>query len=214
MSRFSKVEVLGAMGRVPVVPVFYSGDLDVACGVLRACYEGGVRVFEFTNRGDGAHLVFGGLVDFARRECPEMVLGVGSVVDGGTAALYLQLGADFVVSPLLSEDVARVCNRRLVPYVAGCYTPGEVGRAQELGCDVTKIFPAGDPAFVKALLAPMPWSNIMVTGGISPDNAREWFAAGAMCVGMGSCLFPKDAVAAGDWKRIGEICNNVIKNIA
>ena len=212
MAKFRKAEVLAAMEERPVVPVFYHGDTETACGVLRACYDGGIRVFEFTNRGEQAHVVFRELVNFARRECPEMALGAGTVVDAGTASLYIQMGADFVVSPLLNPDVARVCNRRLVPYIPGCYTPSEIGTAQELGCDVCKVFPASDPGFVKNLMAPMPWSNIMATGGISPANVGEWFAAGVMCVGMGSCLFPREAVGKKDWAAIAEICAEALKN--
>ncbi len=137
-----------------------------------------------TNRGEQAHIVFKELVNFARRECPEMAVGAGTVVDAGTASLYIQLGADFIVSPLLNPDVAKVCNRRLIPYIPGCCTPSEVGTAQELGCDVCKVFPASDPVFVKNMLAPMPWSNIMATGGISPANIAQWFAAGVMCFAL------------------------------
>jgi 2-dehydro-3-deoxyphosphogluconate aldolase/(4S)-4-hydroxy-2-oxoglutarate aldolase len=211
MAKFRKAEVLAAMERWPVVPVFYHGDAATVEGVAQACYRGGVRVFEFTNRGEGAHAVFERLVRFVRAECPEMVLGAGTVVDAPTAALYMQLGADFVVSPLLNPEVARVCNRRMVPYVPGCLTPSEMGAAQEAGCDVCKIFPAGDPSFVKNILAPMPWSRIMATGGISPANVGEWMAAGTMCVGMGSCLFPKEAVERGDWNRISEICAEALE---
>jgi 2-dehydro-3-deoxyphosphogluconate aldolase/(4S)-4-hydroxy-2-oxoglutarate aldolase len=200
------------MASVPVVPVFYHSDAATACGVMKACYDGGIRLFEFTNRGEQAHIVFKEVVNFARRECPGMAVGAGTVVDAGTASLYIQLGADFVVSPLLGPDIARVCNRRLIPYIPGCYTPSEIGTAQELGCDVCKVFPAGDPAFVKNVLAPMPWSNIMATGGISPANVGEWFAAGVTCVGMGSCLFPKDAVDQKNWTKISNICAETLAN--
>lgn len=213
MAKFRKAEVLSMMASRPVVPVFYHSDAATACSVMKACYDGGVRVFEFTNRGEQAHVVFKELVNFARRECPEMAVGAGTVVDAGTASLYIQLGADFVVSPLLNLDIARVCNRRLVPYIPGCFTPSEIGTAQELGCDICKVFPANDPAFVKNVLAPMPWSNIMATGGISPSNVGEWFAAGVMCVGMGSCLFPKDVVSNKDWGTITKICNEIFANL-
>lgn len=183
--------------QAPMVPVYYNGDLDTACSVLRACYDGGVRAFEFTNRGDFAHEIFAPLVKFAARECPEMAVGVGSVVDPATAALFIQCGACFVVGPLFNPEVARVCNRRQVAYVPGCGTISEVGFAQEAGCELCKVFP-GDvlgPKFVKGLLAPMPWSKLMVTGGVEPtaENLESWFKAGVYCVGMGSKLFPKGA---------------------
>ena len=194
--RFSKVEVLQAMKATGLVPVFYHKDIEIAKNIVKACYEGGIRAFEFTNRGDFAHEVFGELVKFANKECPDMIMGIGSIVDAPTAALYLQLGANFIVGPLFNPEVAKVANRRLVPYAPGCGSVSEVGFAQEMGCDICKVFP-GDvlgAAFVKNLKAPMPWSNLMVTGGVKPEeaNLKTWFDAGVTCVGMGSNLFPAD----------------------
>ena len=149
------------MKETGMVPVFYHADIETAKAVVKACYEGGVRAFEFTNRGDFAHEVFGELVKYANKELPGMILGIGSIVDPATAALYLQLGANFVVGPLFNPEIAPICNRRLVPYCPGCGTVSEVGKAQELGCDLCKVFP-GDvlgPAFIKGLKAPMPWSH-------------------------------------------------------
>ena len=218
MALFNKIQVLGKMKETGMVPVFYHSDVEVAKQVILACYKGGVRAFEFTNRGDFAHEVFAECVKFAAKECPEMAMGVGSVVDAPTASLYIQLGACFVVGPLLNADIAKVCNRRLVAYCPGCGSVSEIGYAQELGCDLTKVFP-GDvygPAFVKSVMAPCPWSNIMVTGGVSPDkeNLTAWMKAGAFCVGMGSKLFPKDVVAAKDWNYITEKCKESLSYIA
>jgi 2-dehydro-3-deoxyphosphogluconate aldolase/(4S)-4-hydroxy-2-oxoglutarate aldolase len=218
MARFNKVQVLSAMAATGVVPVFYHREVEVAKNVVRACYEGGIRVFEFTNRGEFAHEVFGEVCRFAARECPELILGVGSVVDAGTASLYVQLGANFLVGPLFNPEVARVANRRLVAYAPGCGSVSEVGFAQEAGCDLCKVFP-GDvlgPLFVKGLMAPMPWSMLMVTGGVRPDegNLRAWFEAGVLCVGMGSNLFPKEVLAAGDWGRIAGMCREVLATVA
>ena len=141
MAKFDKIAVLKKIGDAPMVPVFYNKDLEICKNVVKACYDGGVRAFEFTNRGDFAHEVFGELVKWADKECPEMAIGVGSVVDAPTASLYIQLGACFVVGPLFNPDIAPVCNRRLVPYCPGCMTVSEIGKAQELGCDLTKVFP-------------------------------------------------------------------------
>ncbi len=206
--------VMQKMAATRMVPVFYHKDVETAKRVVKACYDGGVRAFEFTNRGDFAHEVFGELVKYAAEECPEMALGVGSVVDPATAALYIQLGACFMVGPLFNPEIAPVCNRRCVPYIPGCGTVSEVGKAQEAGCTVCKLFP-GDvlgPKMVKGLMAPMPWSKIMVTGGVEPtrDNIQGWLSAGAFCVGMGSKLFPKERVAAGDWDYITEKCREAI----
>lgn len=218
MSRFDKLAVMAKIAQTRMVPVFYHKDAAVACAVVKACYDGGVRAFEFTNRGDMAHEVFRELMRFVEKECPELALGVGSVVDAPTAALYIQMGACFVVGPLLNSDVAKVCNRRGVPYTPGCGSVTEVGQAQELGCDLVKVFP-GDvlgPKFVKGLMAPMPWSRIMVTGGVEPteENLTAWMKAGAFCVGMGSKLFPKDKVAAADWQYVTDICRQSLDIIS
>lgn len=211
MAKFSKLHVLDTIRRTGMVPVFYDSDASVACRVLKACYDGGVRAFEFTNRGDFALEVFTALMKYCRRECPEMILGAGSVVDAPTAALFLHNGADFVVGPYLNADVARLCNRRLVPYTPGCGSATEIGTAHELGCDLVKIFPAGSvggPSFVKNLLSPLPWTMIMATGAVEPteENLTAWMKAGTTCVGMGSKLFPKDRIDAGDWNSITEKC--------
>ncbi len=217
MARISKLSVLNKMAAVPMVPVFYNASAAVACAVVKACYDGGVRLFEFTNRGDFAHEVFTELSKYVARECPELALGVGSIVDPATAALYMQLGADFVVGPLFNPEVAKICNRRGVPYIPGCGSVSEIGFAQEAGCDVCKLFP-GDvlgPKMVKGLLAPMPWSKIMVTGGVEPtsDNLSAWFKAGVFAVGMGSKLFPKEVIAAADWSTITLRCREALSYI-
>lgn len=199
-----------------MVPVFYNPDIEVSKKVLKACYDGGVRAFEFTNRGDKAAEVFAGLAQYVE-ELPGMVLGVGSISFAGDARRFIKLGARFVVSPQFVPGVVRVCRWRCVPYMPGCGTVSEVGRAQRAGCEVCKVFP-GDvlgPAFVKALRAPMPWSKIMVTGGVKPEkaNLEAWFKAGVTCVGMGSNLFPKDVIAAGEWDKITELCKNALEII-
>ena len=218
MARFDKLQVLKKIGKTGMVPVFYHKDAEIAKKVIKACYEGGVRAFEFTNRGDFAHEVFAECVKYAAIECPEMAMGVGSVVDASTAALYIQLGACFVVGPLFNPDIVPVCNRRLIPYCPGCGSVSEIGKAQEMGCDLVKVFP-GDvygPSFVKSVLAPCPWSKIMVTGGVAPteENLSEWMKAGVYCVGMGSLLFPKDRVAAQDWQYVTDKCREALGYIA
>ena len=217
MAKYSKLQVIQTMKETGMVPVFYNSDIETSKKVLKACYDGGVKAFEFTNRGDFAQEVFGELVKYANKELPGMMLGIGSVVDPATASMYIQMGANFVVGPVFNPAVAPVCNRRLIPYIPGCATPTEIGNAQEAGCDICKVFP-GDvlgPAFVKAVKAPMPGSQIMVTGGVKPtkENLEAWFKAGATCVGMGSNLFPKDVVAAGQWEKISSLCEEVLEMI-
>ena len=217
MAKFDKLAVLNKIHDTGMIPVYYQRDVETAQKVLKACYDGGVRVFEFTNRGDFAHEVFGQLVKWSNIECPELALGAGSIVDAATAALYIQLGANFIVGPLLNPEIRKVCNRRAIPYCPGGGTVSEVGTAQELGAELVKLFP-GDvytPKMVKALLAPCPWSKIMVTGGVAPtrENLTEWFQAGAFCVGMGSKLFPADKIATGRWTDITNRCQECLENI-
>lgn len=208
MAKFSRMVVLIEMINTGLVPVFYNGDVEVAEKIVEACLDAGVRCVEFTNRGDQAHLVFGELV---RRFSDDgrAILGIGSVLDPGTAAMYVQLGANFVVGPVLNPEVAKVCNRRKVAYSPGCGTVSEISEAEEWGVEICKIFPGtqvGGPGFVKAVRGPMPWTRIMPTGGVAPtqENMQAWFEAGVSCVGMGSKLITKELVAAGDYAAITE----------
>lgn len=192
-----------------IVPVFYHKDIEICKQVLKACYLGGVRVFEFTNRGDFAHEIFGELNKYAETELPEMILGIGSVVDAGTTSLYIQLGANFVVSPVLNAEMAKVCNRRKIGWSPGCGSLTEISYAEELGAEVVKIFPAsqvGGPSFIKGVKGPCPWTNIMPTGGVTPEeeNLKGWFEAGAYCVGMGSQLITKDILQNADFESLRE----------
>jgi 2-dehydro-3-deoxyphosphogluconate aldolase/(4S)-4-hydroxy-2-oxoglutarate aldolase len=219
MARFSKIAVLTAMSNTGMVPVFYNADLEVTKQVVKACYEGGVRAFEFTNRGEFAHEVFAELAKWVAKECPDMILGAGSIVDAPTAALYIQSGANFIVGPLFNAEVARLCNRRCLPYTPGCGSVTEIGTAQEAGCDLVKVFPAGEvggPSFVKNIKAPMPWSMIMATGAVEPteENLSAWFKAGVTVVGMGSLLFPKEVIAQKDWAAISLKCREALDIIA
>lgn len=216
MAQFKRLYVLNVFSTTGIVPLFYHKDAEIVKKVTKACYLGGARVFEFTNRGDYAHEVFSEVNKWATKECPEMIMGVGSVVDIGTASLYIQLGANFIVSPSLNPDLAKVCNRRKVPWMPGCGTLTEINLAEELGCEIVKIFPGkevGGPSFVKAILAPCPWTCIMPSGGVSPDreNLKEWFDAGVTCVGLGSLLIPNDLIEKGDFKTIENKVKEVIK---
>lgn len=205
------------MKETGIVPVFYHQEAHIVNSVIQACYDGGIRVFEFTNRGDFAHLVFEQCEKYVAKHCPDMILGAGSIVDAPTAALYMQLGASFIVGPLFNPDIAVVCNRRLVPYCPGCGTISEIGKAQECGCDLTKVFPGEvcGTTFVKNLVAPCPWSKVMVTGGVSPteDSIKQWFSAGVFCVGMGSKLLPKNLIQAEDWDSITKICKDCLRYV-
>ncbi len=211
MARFSRIDVAIKMKETGMVPVFYHKDVELCKGVIEACYKGGVRVFEFTNRGDFAHEVFAELVKWSEKACPEMIMGVGSIIDGPTTALYLQLGANFIVSPIVDEEMAKICNKRKVSWSPGCGSVTEIVKAHELGSEVVKIFPGsqvGGPSFVAAVKGPFPYASIMPTGGVSPDeaNLKGWIEAGVHCVGMGSQLFPKEVLANKDFDFITKKC--------
>ena len=218
MARFTRIEVARKMEETGMVPVFYNKDVEVCKNVVKACYDGGVRVFEFTNRGDFATLLFAELNKWSIQNCPEMIMGVGSVIDEGTAAMYIALGANFIVSPMIDEATARVCNKRKIAWSPGCGSVTEIGRAHELGAEIVKVFPGlqvGGPGFVKAVKGPMPWTSIMPTGGVSPteENLKEWFDSGVTCVGMGSKLFPKEVLAEENYAAITKKCEQSLEFI-
>jgi 2-dehydro-3-deoxyphosphogluconate aldolase / (4S)-4-hydroxy-2-oxoglutarate aldolase len=216
MSRFTRMQVLNTMLESGIVPLYYNSNSQIVRKVIQACYNGGARIFEFTNRGDFAHDVFADVNKWCTVECPDMILGVGSIVDSATAALYIQLGANFIVSPILNAEIAKTCNRRKIPWLPGCGSVSEISMAEELGAEIVKIFPGkevGGPAFVSSVKGPCPWTNIMPSGGVSPDkeNLSAWFKAGAGCVGLGSKLFPAEIIAQGKFKEIEELVREVVK---
>ena len=202
-----RMAVLAAMIDQGVIPVFYHPDAEICVNVIQACANGGARCIEFTNRGEFAAHTFLDVTRHFTKADPSVIMGVGSIVDAPTAGLYIANGAKFVVGPILNAEVAKVCNRRMIPYSPGCGSATEISYAQELGCEIIKVFPGesvGGPTFVKNVLGPMPWTKIMPTGGVDPDEAslREWFGAGIVAAGMGSKLISNDLLKAGDWAGI------------
>ncbi|WP_349663364.1 bifunctional 4-hydroxy-2-oxoglutarate aldolase/2-dehydro-3-deoxy-phosphogluconate aldolase [Cellulophaga lytica] len=206
MAQYSRIEVFNTMNETGLVPLFYHSDVDLAKNILKACYNGGARLMEFTARGDFAFEVFSELNKYAIKELPGMVLGVGSVTDAAAASLYMQMGANFIVTPSFREDIAIVCNRRKVMWSPGCGSLKEINTAEELGCEVVKLFPGATygAGFVKAIKGPQPWTNVMPTGGVTTeeDNLAAWFNAGVTCVGIGSKLISKDVIANKDYKGL------------
>lgn len=218
MSSFTRIQVALAMQETGLVPLFYNHDIEVCKEVISACNKGGARVFEFTNRGDFAHEVFAEVKKWAAVNCPGMMIGAGSVPDAPTAAIFMQMGAEFIVSPVLNPEVARICNRRKVLWIPGCGTLTEISQAEELGAEIVKIFPGnavGGPSFVKAIKGPCPWTTVMPTGGVDPseENLGKWFAAGAACVGMGSALITEKIVKTGDWNTLSITIRNTLDTI-
>jgi len=214
MAKYSRLVTLSKMLEKGLVPIFYTGDVETASKLVEACLDGGAVCVEFTNRGDQAIRVF---EELARRfsDGSDVILGAGSVVEAGTAAMYIQMGANYIVGPMLNPEVARTCNRRKVAYIPGCGSVTEISQAEELGAEICKIFPGagvGGPDFVKAVLGPMPWSRLMPTGGVQAtrEGIAAWITAGAACLAMGSKLISKDMVETKDFKAISDRVRNVL----
>ncbi|NJM15689.1 MAG: bifunctional 4-hydroxy-2-oxoglutarate aldolase/2-dehydro-3-deoxy-phosphogluconate aldolase [Bacteroidales bacterium] len=203
----NRLHLYSTIAEQGMVPLYYNSDAEMVKNVISACYQGGGRVFEFTNRGVNAHEVFAVAYKYAQKELPGMIIGVGSVIDAPTAALYMQMGAGFIVSPLLNIDVAKICNKRKVAWMAGCGSVTEISTAEEYGAEIVKLFPGqevGGASFIKNVKGPMPWTSIMPSGGVEPTRANltEWFSAGAFCVGMGSKLITKDIIVHKDFNKL------------
>lgn len=217
MAKYSRIEVATVMKENGMIPLFFHSDIEVSKKVLKACYDGGSRLMEFTSRGDFAFEVFGALNKYALAELPGMILGVGSVTDAASASLYMQLGANFIVTPVLREDIAIVCNRRKVLWSPGCGSLTEIARAEELGCEIVKLFPADiyGPEFIKGIKGPSPWTSIMPTGGVLPteESLSSWLNAGATCVGIGSQLISKEIVDNNDFEQLKNKVSQVLEII-
>jgi len=218
MGQTPKTVVIQKMRESGMIPVFNHPELDVCKSVVKACYDGGLRTFEFTKRSESAYDVFVELIKFVRAEIPDMLMGVGSIIDAPTTSKFIMAGADFIVSPALVPEMAAECKDHDILWAPGCGTVSEIVQAQKLGADIAKLFPGeqvGGPAFVKAVLGPMPWSLLMPTGGVTPEkeNLKAWFDAGVVCVGMGSNLFPKDWIKAGEYHKIAGLVKNTLATI-
>jgi len=216
MARFDRMTVLNKIMELGLVPVFYNADVEVAAKIVAACAAGGATVVEFTNRGDFAPQVFLELSQHFAKADPQVILGVGSIVDAPTAAMYIAYGANFVVGPNFNPEVARLCNRRKIPYSPGCGSATEIAEAEEMGVEIVKVFPGtsvGGPAFVKSVLGPCPWTRIMPTGGVdaTQESINAWFKAGVTCVGIGSKLITKPFVAEGNFEGIAQKAAQVLQ---
>tara|TARA_R110000782_G_scaffold42958_3_gene97249 strand:+ start:382 stop:1050 length:669 start_codon:yes stop_codon:yes gene_type:complete len=217
MAQYSRLEVANVMKETGMVPLFYHPDIELGKKILQACYDGGARLMEFTARGDFAFDVFSELNKYAIKNLPGMIMGVGSITDAAAASYYMQIGANFIVTPSLREDIAVVCNRRKVLWSPGCGSLTEINKAEEMGCEIVKLFP-GDlygPGFVKAIKGPQPWTSVMPTGGVSTDeaNLKAWFDAGVTCVGMGSKLISKEVLTNKDYAGLEALVKETLGKI-
>lgn len=219
MAKLSRLEVYDVMESTGLVPLFSHSDIKVAKSMIDACYKGGARVLEFTARAQNAHKVFEEMAGYVKKEYPDLALGIGSITDGASASLYIQLGADFIVTPVFREDIAIVCNRRKIPFFPGCGSLTEIAKAEEMGCEIVKLFPGSiyGAEFIKAIKGPQPWTSVMPTGGVEPteESIEQWLKAGASCVGIGSKLMIKDSDGAYNYNEIEQLvkkCIEIIKD--
>ena len=212
--KFTKEELYAKLSEVPIMPLFNHSDLALSKAVVKACHDGGIKVFEYTNRGEGAALIFAELVKYIRQELPDMAIGIGTVFNAEEAEYFVGLDTDFIVQPILNPAVGAVCNKHKIAWMPGVMTISEIYNAQQAGADIIKIFPANvlGTAFIKALKAPMPHAKVMVTGGVEPneENLKGWFSAGVTAVGMGSQLFPKEVLASGNYQQIEEVVKKCV----
>ncbi len=218
MAQFNRLTVYNVMIEDGLIPLFYNQDAEKTKKVAEALVKGGSRVLEFTNRGDLAIEVFSELIKYSIKEYPNLIVGVGSVIDAPTAALYIDYGANFIVGPSFDEKIARLCNKRKIAYIPGAATTTEISLAEEFGAEIVKIFPGstlGGPDFVKNILGPMPWSKLMPTGGVTAEesNIEAWFNAGVACIGMGSKLISNKLVSEGKYEEIASLTSKVLKII-
>ena len=214
MAKHTRLEVLNSITESGLIPIFYYQDVQIVQHIMDACVSGGAKIIEFTNPGDEAWRLFLELLGHRRNRQADLIIGAGSIVDVATAALYINSGADFIVGPTFNSDIAVLCNRRKVAYIPGCATLTEISNAEAAGVELVKIFP-GDvlsPNFVKAVLGPQPWTRMVVTGGVEPEeaNIKEWFEAGVAAVGIGSKLIRRDWVASGQYHQIAKVVSRVL----
>lgn len=215
MARFMRLEVINTTLDLGLVPLFYNGETATAIEIAAACAKGGARVVEFTNRGEMAYPVFSELVRHFEKNDPSLILGVGSVLDAPTAALYIAAGANFIVAPSFNAEVAKLCNRRKIAYLPGCMTETEISTAEEYGAEICKIFPGsvGGAEFISAVMAPCPWHRLLPTGGVdsTEESVTQWIKAGAAAVGMGSKLITTQIVKEKKWD---DLTSKVAQNLS
>jgi 2-dehydro-3-deoxyphosphogluconate aldolase / (4S)-4-hydroxy-2-oxoglutarate aldolase len=214
MSRFLKHEVVRKILDIGLLPVFCHKDVEVSQKIVKACVDGGATVVEFTNRGDFAHDVFNKLLEYTQKELPDVILGIGTILDPAIATMYINCGTNFVVGPIFNLDIAKVCNRRKIAYIPGCMTPTEISTTEKMGVDIVKIFPGitVGPEFIKSVLGPCPLYHMMPSGGVetNQENISTWIKAGSSALNIGSNLIRKDLVNSKDFNSIKKLVSQCI----
>lgn len=214
--KFTNEQIVAKMKELGLVPLFTHDDIPTAQQVIEAAYRGGVRVFEFTNRRKNSFEVFVAMLDYCKK-FPDLMLGIGTVMDGATTKKFIDAGAHFIISPILKLEMARVCMDHNVLWMPGCATLTEIVTAKENGAQVIKVFPGSvlGPGFVSAIMPVVPDLQLMITGGVEPNekNLSAWFKAGAMSVGLGSQLFTKEILEKRDWTALEKNVSDALEII-
>ncbi len=216
--RNSKQHLVQLLIDHPVVPVIYHPDMEIVVRLIQCSYDAGIRVFEFTNRGEEALKVFFAAKNHIVKHCPGMSLGIGTILTNDQAAQFIALGADFIVQPVTNLSVGEIALHNNIPWIPGAFTPTEVYQAHAAGADLVKVFPAGHlgASYIKALKAPLPDIPLMVTGGIPPEasEVKKYLDAGASGVGIGAQLFSDTLLHERDYDAITVRLNALTKSIS
>ena len=204
-----KEELLKRIPEQGILPLYFYKDLEVSIEVLRALYKAGIRMVEYTNRGEAALQNFKKMREVRDTEMKDMYLGIGTIKNSHAAETYIEAGADFIICPGLVEEVATVADKNKILWVPGCMTPSEIIRAENMGAKMIKLFPGNilGPEFMSAIKALFPYLLFMPTGGVSLDkeNIAAWFKAGVSAVGMGSKLISKQLLEEKNYAKIEEL---------
>lgn len=204
----SSETIIAAFEQSGIIPVFYHDDENVCLEVLQACYDGGLRVFEFTSRGENARKNFAAMRDRKLAAMPDLYLGIGTIKNAADAAIYAGMGADFIVCPVSDPETAAYCRSENITWIPGCMTPTEISVAEKNGASLVKLFPGNvlGPGYVKSIKPLFPQLKFMPTGGVEPTQLSmdAWFDAGVVCVGMGSNLLSKPLIESKDWGGLKE----------
>jgi len=212
-----KSEILQLTLKQGVLPLYFNKDEDVSIAVLKALYEAGIRTVEYTNRGEAALKNFKALRGVCDNELKGMYLGIGTIKNGEQAKAFVDAGADYLISPGVVEDAAKVADAAGLLYVPGAMTPTEIIRAEQFGSTLVKLFPGNilGPGFVGAVKELFSGLKFIITGGVEPEegNLRSWFSAGAAAVGMGSKLITKQVLESKDYAKITELTRESLRLI-
>ncbi|MCC6288014.1 MAG: bifunctional 4-hydroxy-2-oxoglutarate aldolase/2-dehydro-3-deoxy-phosphogluconate aldolase [Chitinophagaceae bacterium] len=211
-------EIAALVKQTGFMPLFTHTDVTVCKNVLKASYDAGVRLFEFTNRNENSFDIFIELRKYCSGSLPGMILGIGTIKNGQQAEQFIHAGADFLISPLINQEIHEVSSKHKKLWMPGCATPSEIGMAENLGINIVKIFPAkqlGGPSFIKAVKAVFPNIQFMTTGGVEPtqEDITAWFKSGAAAVGIGSQLFPADWLDSGQFDKVTAHVKGIIEYI-